>query len=373
MPVAPSFSDLVTAYIGQAQYRRPDLAFVEGDVTVADAHGSGIMADAVLRFAWQAFRDTFIDGAEKDALSALVNDRLNIQRFGAEAAVGSVRFTRTSGGAGGTIPAGTRVGAAAEPDGAQVVVTTNVPIVVGAANNGPFDVAVTAQQTGPEGNVAAAGLTRIMDVLFDSTFSVTNPTTMAGGNAAEEDPALRERARAFYGTLRRGTLAALEFGAKQAVGVSVATAREDDAAGLVYVTVSDSSGNSNAQLIAAAVAELENWRAAGVNVEVLGGTRTLVDLTISLVVRVGFDVAAQATLLQDAVAARIDGVPAENGLYLDTVIAAIIGVFPDEILDVQFNQVVRGGVTQAANTDPIPAGTGVVLRAGTISITEAAS
>lgn len=372
MPVTPSFADSITQGKAELQARRPDLAVSDGDVTEADLHAAASMADACLRFAWQCFRDTFIDGASGDALRALVDDHLNIQALEAEYASVTLSFTRTSGGAGGTIDAGTRVGAAIEPGGVQVVFTTDAPIVVAGGANGPFAVNATANVVGSDGNVAAGKLNRILDPVFDGTFVVTNPAGAGGGNFAEKDEELRERARAFWGTLRRGTLAALEYGAKLAPGVRIAKAVEANLAGLVTVTVTDADGNSTAQMVADAVAELENWRAAGVLVQVLGGTPLVVDMTLSLVVRIGLDVAAVASILADAVEARIGKLKGSEPLYLDVIVAAVIGQYPDDILDVQFTTVIVGGVEQTTVPDPIVPGAGQVIRAGTI-IVQAAS
>jgi hypothetical protein len=78
------------------------------------------MADVVLRYAAQAFRDTFIDGAAGDALTALVDDHYNIQRDPAtSSAVGDRAFARTSGGAGGTIAAGTTIARSNRPTAAR--------------------------------------------------------------------------------------------------------------------------------------------------------------------------------------------------------------------------------------------------------------
>src|SRR4051812_37210694 len=110
MPVAPSFQDLLDLGQAEAQARRPDLAFIEGDITVAQLHGAAAMGDRVIQYAVEAFRDTFFGGAKADALTELVSDRTGIERKEATAATATVRFTRTSGGAGGTIPLGTRVG-----------------------------------------------------------------------------------------------------------------------------------------------------------------------------------------------------------------------------------------------------------------------
>ncbi len=94
--VAPSFNDLLDQGLAEAQSRRPDLSFAEGDITEAMLHASGTMADASIRFAGMKFRETFLDGASGQALDTLVSDRYGLNRHPATAAQVSVTFTRAS-------------------------------------------------------------------------------------------------------------------------------------------------------------------------------------------------------------------------------------------------------------------------------------
>src|SRR5688572_28303696 len=128
---APSFQDLVDLGKAEAQARRPQLAFYDGDVTEAQLHASAAMSDKSIEVGAKLFLDTFFDGASGDALTALVDDHCNIQRKGATAAQVTVILSRTSSGAGGTIPAGTRFGTTANPDGSQVVFTLDADLAVG--------------------------------------------------------------------------------------------------------------------------------------------------------------------------------------------------------------------------------------------------
>lgn len=369
MPVAPSFQDLLDQGIAEAQARRPDLLFADGDVTTALAHGSAAMSDVALRFGVQAFRDTFIDGASGDALTARVNDRCNIQRHPATRATVIAKFARNPGGGSGTIPAGTRVGTDFDASGKQVVFTTNVDVIVGAGAVGFFDVTCTAVDAGVAGNISTYSLVKILDPLFDSSFLVTNATNSgAGGNEEESDEALRERARNFFTTLRRGTLAALEEGALLVPSVRIAKASEDPDTFAVTLKVSDANGNSNLQMVSDVKAEIEKWRCAGVLVTVVGGRASALDLTLTLSrVRSGFDVAANAGTIADAVEARVNRLKVGETAYLDMIIAAAIAAFQDDIFDVTFSAISLGGVAQATNLDVTPA-SDVIIRAGTITV-----
>lgn len=358
MPVAPSFQDLLDQGMAEALSRRPDLLFAEGDVSLAQLHAGAAMADASIRFAAQAFAETFLDSANGDALTVLVNDHINIQRQPATAATVTLSFSRTSSGAAGSIPAGTTVATAIAADGSSVSFTANSTVAVGAGLNGPFTVNATAAVNGRATNVAAGTVTRITSSLFD-TFTVTNPAAAAGGNEVESDVQLRLRARLFWQTLRRGTLAALEFGALQVASVRVARAVEDGS-GLVTLVVTDETGNSNAQMVADTMLEIENWRAAGSVVNVVGGAVLLTNIAMEVYLQPGVSLDPLRPLLEDAIAGRMEKLTQGGILRIDQLTAAAVNVDPDGIDHVDFTSP-SGDVTPT---------TFQVIRTGVITITE---
>jgi len=360
MPAAPSFVDMVDQYIAEAQARRPTLLFADGDISEANAHGAAAIGDAVLRYAAQQFKNTFIDGAKGDALTALVDDHLNLQRAPATTAVTVARFTRTGGGAATTIPIGTTVATTPGDDGVEVRFTTDVLQAVGLGNNGPFDVPVTCTVIGRGGNVAAATINRILASLSFGPWTVTNIAAAGGGNEEESDNELRLRARNFYSTLRRGTLAALEFGALQVASVRISRAIESET-GLVTLVVSDADGNSTAQMISDVITEIENWRAAGTVINVVGAAPLLVDVTGTLVVADGVDASVLAPMVEAAIDARMRKLRQGETFFTDMAKAAGIAVDPDGIEALPIS---------APTADVTPLSYQVV-RPGTISITPA--
>jgi Baseplate J-like protein len=336
MPVAPSFNDFVAQGLSEAQEKRPDLQFREGDLSLAQIHAGAAMADAVTRFAIQSLAATFIDLAEGDDLAALVSDHLGIEKHPATAAAVTLSFSRTSSGAAGSIPAGVVAATAVAADGSSISFTTQSTIPVGLGANGPFTVAAVATTLGRESNVAAGSVIRITSDLFDATFSVTNPAAAAGGNAAESDAQLKVRARLFWEALRRGTMGALEFGALQVPEVRVVRASEGPT-GLVTVSVTDETGASNAEMVSLVEAELEGWRAAGAVVLVVGGELLLVNLALRIFVRSGVSVAALEADGIAAVTARVAKLVMGDVLYQDAIKAAAINLDPDGITHVMID------------------------------------
>ncbi len=359
MPVAPSFEDLLGQFQAEALAQRASLQFADGDITEAQAHGAGAMADAAIRFNAQAFKETFLDGAEGDALTALVDDRYNIQRSEASPAEVGLTFTRTSSGAGFTYTAGSIVGTEFDDAGNSVIFVLDADVVFPNAGNGPIAGTATAQSNGRNGNAATSTVTRLVDAATDATMAVTNAAAAGGGNDVESDPELRVRARNFWITLRRGTLGALEFGARQVASVRISKAIEDPDTGLVTLVVSDSDGNSTAQMIGDVETEIENWRAASSLVQVIGGQPLSVDVTGTLTVFDGVDASVLAPLVAAAISARMLKLRQGELLYLDTIKAAGIAVDPDGI----------EALPLTAPTDTVTPASYQVIRPGTVTIT----
>lgn len=333
MPVAPSFDDLLAQFQAQALDIQPLLQFLDGDVTTAQMHGAGAMADACLRFMVQGIRDTFIDGAEGDALTALVDDHMNIQRQPATAAQVTLTFTRTGGGTGGTLAAGFTVATQIDASGASQLYDLDANVVFPNGSNGPITGTATAQSLGRAGNALPGTVTRIISTLPSTllTVVVTNAAVAAGGNDEESDLELRVRARNFWKTLSRGTLASLEQGAKEVASVRVARATEDPSTGLVTLVVSDSDGGSTLQMISDVITELENWRAAGSLVTVLGGEPLLVDVVGQLIGNEGVDTAVLGVLAAAAITNKMRKQRQGETLYLDSIKAAALAVDPDAL------------------------------------------
>lgn len=359
MPVAPSFDDMTAQYEAEALIVRPTLQFLEGDVTQAHQHGSAAMGDAVIRYTVQSFKATFLDGAQGDALTALMDDHLNIQRSLATASQATCALSRTGAGAGGTLPAGFVVGSQFDASGSSVLFTLDANVTFAPGDNGPHSASATAQNTGRTSNVGAGTITRIVDTPFDSLITITNAAASGGGNDEEGDDDLRVRGRNFWQTLRRGTLAAIEFGALKVPSVRIARATEDATTGIVTLVVTDSDGNSTAQMVSDATTEIENWRAGGSIVTVIGGFPLVVNVAGQLVAKDGVDTGVLGPVAALAVSGRMSKLRQGETLFIDSIKAAAISVDPDALEALQLS-------TPLADVVPAP---GQVIRPGVITFT----
>jgi len=272
---------------------------------------SALQGEEVVAAFAACFRGLFVETARQDQLDRVAFDRYGLTRFPATPALVDLIFSRGAGAnPGGTIPAGNVVQTAA---GIQFATDVNAvfPASPGVGQTiGP--ISATCLITGPDGRVPQDSIKQFVDAPFDPTITVFQPNAAAGGNDVEADVAFRARIRDFFKTVRRGTLEAIEFGARQVPGVAVAKGYEvtnppiqclcpslllgtSTFAGdplpacAVQLIIADTDGNATSGMITQVEQELVRWRAAGIPVEVFRGVVVFQDVRWDVDTASGFD------------------------------------------------------------------------------------
>jgi uncharacterized phage protein gp47/JayE len=265
-----------------------------------------VVADAVTGDLIRLQAALYLDTARGSDLDRLVFDRYQLVRKGASPSVGQVEFTSPGpAGAGFDIPAGTQL---RTTDGRTFATTASVAYPLG--SSGPVVVPVQSQQAGLGEQARIGTITSIGGQISGavSGLAATNSLATAGADDEETDESLRDRAKRFYRTSVRGTLAAIEAGALAVPGIRVATAFEvvnpdGAAARFVEVVVADAfaeqlvdtlvtppayQAQSDA-LVLRVLAGLQDVRAAGVQVAVTVGVVDVLGVALSLRFRGGSD------------------------------------------------------------------------------------
>ena len=278
----------------------PEEVFTEGsDVNMLIAAASSMGEEVVARTAVR-LAALLVRSAEREDLDRLVSDRFSptLARLEASAALVDLVLTSQTGAAAKTYPVDTRI---RTPQALEyrTLVAGSIP-----AGGGVITIRAQAIETGPAGNVVENTITQL--VAQDPEVSVTNPEVAAGGDDIEPDSRLRSRARDFFTVARRGTLGAIEFGARTVPGVRLATAVEEldtsgDPTGRVSLYISDAAGAGNAALAEQVVNALGEFRAAGIFVDVFAATPRFE--AIALLLR--FDTGVDSTLAFSAVRSRV--------------------------------------------------------------------
>jgi len=258
----------------------PSLVDTEGSNVNLYVNAVAVVAQAVTEQLANRASALLLDGAEGEDLTRYGFDRYQLSPKGAAAAVGKVRFFRTTGAGGsGDIAKNTSI----------LSLTGNIEYVT--AQTASFDtstpsrtVECRAVKAGKEFQLGRNQLRRFKAQPFDPAMEVTNDDPTSGGEPAEDEDTYRERIRSFWQAARRGVLAAIEFGAKSVPGVVSALAVETLSQGiparLVDLFIADSSGLSNDVLARLVQENLVDFRAAGI--QVIIGTSLPVIVTIQL-------------------------------------------------------------------------------------------
>lgn len=253
------------------------------------------MADEVTRNLALRCGALYLDSAEGEDLDRRVNDQFGtqVQRKQPTPALAVLEFSRPNPSGGVvTLNIGTKVRTVRGTE----FETTQV-LSIPAGSTAPKIIQAQAVVVGTAGNVQPGTITEFVQQPPDPDLVVTNLEPATGGADVESDASLRERARDFWRAVRRGTLAAIEFGALTVGGIKSATAIEvldsnGDPVGIVRLFVADETGQANSALALAVKNALVEFRAAGILVDVFGSTPRFEDIIFRLRFQQGIDTAA---------------------------------------------------------------------------------
>lgn len=377
----PTYSDLFQVARNQLLIANPRLTAVDREGSDANALVASIAAvgDEVSQQVAYVAAASFLDTAQGTALDRLVFDRYGLVRKPAAAALGTVQFTSAAGAASTFgIPENTLL---TTSDGVQFQTTEPVTFPIG--SHGPISAPVRSVLAGATQQVRAGTIVAVVSPIggAPADLAVTNALATSGAADPESDNELRERARRFFTTVQRGTLAAIEQAARSVPGVRYATAFEDvdqfgAQSGYVSLVVTDQYTDTLAtlssvpatyqhqsQVLAQQVAlAVDQARAAGIYVATLVAQVILQPVTLRLRVKAGYDSAAVALQARAVCVQVVNALPPgaeltvaslENalanvqGLYFvgDEVIvpAATISPTPLQVLRTNLQLVVTGG------------------------------
>lgn len=265
----------------------------------------------------------YLGSAKGQALDRLVWDRYNMVRKPAAPALVTLAFsTATPAAVAFTIPAGT---ICSTSDGIQFSTLTATSIA--ANSSGPVYVPATSLLAGSGQQVKANTVTAIVSSISGSpnNLLVNNGFASAGAADRETDEQLRDRARRFWTTAQRGTLAAIETGALSVPGVVRANALEvldgsSRPGRWVMLVIADSFTDalanlnqtspayaSQSQALATSVFQaLAEFRCGGTFVQVVVAQVSLLQIGLSLTFSAGVDTLAVANQARAAVASYVN-------------------------------------------------------------------
>jgi uncharacterized phage protein gp47/JayE len=339
------------------------------DVNVLLAAMAAMSEEVVMQLAYVA-GGLFLDSATGDQLDRYAQDRYGLIRKSASSSLGSVTFSLpTPAVVGFTIPDGTTLQAL---DGNQFL---TIGDTVFNAVQSSLIVPVRSSLAGGGQNEKAGQITALVGAVAGAPdgLSVNNTLATAGASDDESDTSLRDRCRRFFITSRRGTLSALEAGALSVPGVVSAQAVEVlDALGrparMVLLMIADQYTDQYAtysvvplayqtqsqQLAASVYSGLDEYRAAGIYVQVQVAQVIMQPVTLNLTFLAGVDVDFTAVVAKAAIVNYINSLlpgDALNPASLQAVLRTVPGLqitgaeiqSPLGVISVKPLQVLRSG------------------------------
>jgi len=288
------------------------------DANILVAAGSA-MGDKVIGQLVLVASGCFLDSALGQALDRLVFDRYGLIRKPAAPAMVNVGFTvAVAAVTSFSIPAGTVLSSSL---GNQFVTLVATSILAG--QTGPVYVPARSILAGADQQVKIGDITAVVSSITGAPAAgviVSNTAASAGAADREQDDALRDRARRFWVTAQRGTLAAIETGALSVPGVVRAAAIEVTDGSLrpgrwVLCMISDAftealsllnatspSYQSQSQALSTTVFQtLDEFRCGGIYVQVIVAQVVLMQFELSLTFSAGVDTLATANAARAAI------------------------------------------------------------------------
>lgn len=283
----------------------------------------------------------------KEAIPVSVYNSFNFQKLPAASAAGIVRVTLTASDNDRVIPAGTRFDNLGKRG--SYISQQDVSIAAGSSY---CDVGVVYQDPGSEGNLPALQGFDLSPMPIGFV-AASNPAAFISGVDEESDEDRRLRFNAFILSLARGTVPALEYGAKLtklydpggnvAERVAVATVVEPYLAdptqpnALVQVFIHNGTGATSGQLVDQcqriidgyvdeAGNKIPGWKAAGVIVNVIPASEQLVDVIGTITALPGYQVTNLAPLAMAACGDYIRGLKIGEKAIRSEIVALVMGI-----------------------------------------------
>lgn len=296
-----SSEEFYEIYKNEVQAKQPALTdFSEGSINDIKAGASVALVQEVTRILLDRFKLTYFSSAEDTDLDFLAEDHFGdkFKRPDATKSVGIVEFTRPNADAGNVvILAGTIVKTLTDANGETIRFATILSVTMTTLT---INASIKAVDSGAKGDVSANTITDIETALTDPTIIVNNVDETEGGDPKQDDAAYRQTITNLIQSLKGATKQAVQAGAENVAGVESVSVVEfiqtviewDESGGTpignafkiakVKLYIADSNGDANNALIDNVNLAIEEIRACGVFIDVLGATAFLLDWDASI-------------------------------------------------------------------------------------------
>ena len=192
---------------------------------------------------------------------------------------------------------------------------------------------VQCKSSGTMGNIPAGAITTIVTT---NTIikSVSNESSFTNGVNEETSTERKRRFQNYIKTLARGTADAIVYGCLEVEGVAGAWC-DDNYIGYVKLYAHNSDGELPDELRQKILANLQNYRAGGIEVEVLPIVKRPVDLSLRIMIGNDYDTETYNDLLYSLIVTHLNEYSVANNLYISDIIHTIKSAYEDIVINIQ--------------------------------------
>lgn len=317
--------------------------------------------------------------ALKKAIPVAIYRAFDFNLLPAQKAIGSVTFSVAAPLINDiVIPKDTQVATAATATQAEKLYATTAAATIYAGQSS-VSVPISALASGIIGNTPSGTIT-IIKTSINNLDSINNTEPIAGGSERETEDERRIRFIGYVSTLSRGTIAAVEYGAKTAAiynenGDVIETVHDaivhepfmtdpSQPVGVFNIYIYNGTSGTSDVLIAEVQkvvdgytlddgTKIPGWKAAGVICQVLKATETTLDITASILIRSGYDTGSIENLVITAFDQYIGAIGIGKPFIYNELIERIMGIdgvyncsvtVPAGDMTPQFNEVYIPGI-----------------------------
>lgn len=199
-------------------------------------------------------------------------------------------------------------------------------------------VPIRCKTPGEIGNIPANSITTMVTSNYIVN-KVYNATSINNGTDEETSYERKNRFQTYIKTLARGTRDAVVYGALEVEGVAGAWI-DDNYIGYAKLYVHDIDGNLPIELRTDVVKNLDNYRAAGIEIEVLPIVKTEVDLSLKIMLGNDYPTSTYNDLILNLVEDVMNQYTVAKSFYTTDIIHAIMTAYDDAVVNIV---VVSGG------------------------------
>ena len=229
------------------------------------------------------------------------------------------------------------------------------------ADKGSLSVMVPVECTtgGTDGNVNA-GEIKVMVTGSNMIESVTNQTAFVNGINEETTMERKHRFREYIRSLSKATRDSIAYGTKEVDGITGVWV-DDSYIGFVRVYTHDKDGNLSDELKQAVLTNLEKYRAAGVEVEVLPIVRKETNISMFFVLKDEVALSDYLPNIKQLIVDYLNSFEVASNLYMTNLIGTITENYKDVIVtfdvlegedtDLQNNELIVAGVVEVTGVN----------------------